>query len=391
MPPYEIPDKIDEAFVQGLVDRKQPESKHFEFKQQLNIKNDSQKQRFLAHASAFANTEGGFLIYGIKQGDGQLKGKASEVYDVSCAENDDDLRLKIEDLIRKGISPGLIDTDLEIVLMASDKRVLILHVPESKSIPHMVTHSGINTIYKRHSSGIYSPDLEELRQMISSTADSEPTAQRIQNFREERIRSILEGNRPVSFCNGRPLFLLHVFPDSIEYTRQEFIQYRTRNNFRNDSNSIFKGKDHSHCIRVFRDGRLECVYVLKLKKDAEIYASNVDFTLGRSCLSRIISWQKELKVSSPLNFALSVLNVGGYKLVMSPNEEFSSPPPNYEPSEIMPIGDKHLRIDEVRIQLSELDEFQLMNQMKLAIDEIWQHSGWDGSINYNNEGKWRHS
>ena len=52
------------AYINGLVDGKVPESKTLEYKAELPIFNDSGKKEFLAGVSSFANTSGGYILYG---------------------------------------------------------------------------------------------------------------------------------------------------------------------------------------------------------------------------------------------------------------------------------------------------------------------------------------
>ena len=392
MPPYEIPDKIDAAFVQGLVDRNQPESKHFEFKQQLNIKNDSQKQRFLAHATAIANTEGGFLIYGIKQGDGQLKGKASEIYDVSCSESDDDLRLLIDDLLWKGISPGIVDPDIEIVPMGSDKRVLVIHVAVSKSIPHMVTHSGLNKIYKRRSSRIYSPDLEELRQMFFiseslETGSDKESLETIKYLRKERIDSIRRGETPIELKNG-PLLVFHIFPHFFGRAQQDIDLSKMGSDFRFTFDEIVKnGKDYF--ITVSQDGCFEFAcslvtmneYAINAPENEKVInAFDVEGAILYLCMSEVFRYFALMKQGSSRYFMLSLLNVEGFKLELAERVKFELHSVDFNAyKDPQPIRQRDLIVPEFLVEDPEVSIDFLQNALRPAIDKMWRASGWPRS------------
>ena len=389
MPPYEIPDKIDEAFVQGLVDRKQPENKHFEFKQQLNIKTDRQKQRFLAHASAFANTGGGFLIYGIKQGNDQLKGKASEIHDVSCTENDDDLRLTLEDLIRKGISAGLVDTEIEIISMDSEKRVLVIHVPESQAIPHRVTHSGLNKIYKRNSGGIYEPDVEELRQMFASSKQRRNPVEWIRRFREKRVDEILKGAFPFELQRG-PKYIMHVVPFSAASTSQQFdlsaLTDHMGTRFEHSYDGIFTETHQDHYFQVFRDGSMEFVQDHSLKITESEYISVLyEVSVRIISLPKILNWQLMLGVLPPCFVMFSLLNVHGRRMAVQEMKSLGFPliDDSYVPGH--PINREHLLIPEVRIETLEPDIDALLRP---TFDRVWQATGISRSKFYDKNGTW---
>jgi predicted HTH transcriptional regulator len=70
--------EIEESDLQMLVDNTVREGREVEYKQVLTIQEDDQKQEFLNDVSSFANTTGGYLIYGIRESK-EDKGKPVEV------------------------------------------------------------------------------------------------------------------------------------------------------------------------------------------------------------------------------------------------------------------------------------------------------------------------
>ena len=395
MPPYEVPDRIDEAFVQELVDRKQRENKHFEFKQQLNIKTDRQKQRFLAHVSAFANTEGGFLIYGIKQGDGQLKGKASEICDVSCPENDDDLQLKIEDMIRTGISPGIVDADVEIVVIDTDNRVLVIHVPESQSKPHMVTHSGLNKIYRRHSSGIYEPDLEELRLMFDDSDSQAKVNDRIRNFREDRALTILRNKTP--FLAMGPVLVFHIVPAESLFSNQDFelaeLSERVALSHSRplwNVDGLALGKNNWFFYQIFRNGIIECVHSIPKEKDGlGISISGPERYLRNSDLPTFFNWLQILNVSPPYFVMQSLINVEGRYFILTEEEKQLVWRIGYD-SYLKPCQTVRERILYFKERKGDSFDLRTDKLLRPIFNSAWQAFGWPHSLNYNKNGSWRH-
>lgn len=395
MPPYEIPDKIDEAFVQSLVDRNQPENKHFEFKRQLNIETDKDKRKLLAILSAFANTEGGFLIYGIKEGFGDKRGKAAEICGFSYPHSDDSLKLQIEGFIRSGVDPSLVGVEIETIPMDSDRCVIVIHVPQSRSRPHQVTFRGRRSIHARHSSGIYEPDSEELRQMISSSTSAEivdspdTAATRIRNFREERVEAILKGTFPANLEPG-PKYIMHVVPLSAGSTRQQFDlsvltdPYGTR--FEHNLDGIHTQTHTGIHFQVFHNGSIEFVQDHSLSNTGNGYISVMfEASVRILGLPNALKWQNALGVSPPCLIMLSLLNVKGSKMAVHEMKRFGFLVfDEYEQGE--PIRIEHLLVPEV---VAETLEPNLDSILRPAFDRIWQATGFPRSELFDEQGKWR--
>jgi len=76
------------------------ESKTLEYKKELNLTKDQDKKEFLADFSAFANTSGGDLIYGITE-----KSGIPEVLEGMKIDNIDTLKQQIDNILRDCIEP----------------------------------------------------------------------------------------------------------------------------------------------------------------------------------------------------------------------------------------------------------------------------------------------
>lgn len=388
MPPYEIPDKIDEQFVQGLVDRNQPENLHYEFKQQLNIRSDRQKQRFLAHASAFANTEGGFLVHGIKQGEGQLKGKATEIHDISCSENDDDLLLKVEDLLLTGISPNIVDLDVEIITMNDANRVLVIHASQSDSMPHMVTHGGINKIYKRRGGRTISPDLDEMKQMFISSELSERALDEKEEYRGERLDSIRNGETFVATIGG-PVLVLHIVPNNFGKALRDIDLSKMGPEYSFAFGLVYISDNKSYYVSVSEDCCLEFVCKLVTKADYigsapedknTINALDIEGALLHLCMSEVFKYFSLLGKGGSLYFMLSLLNVEGVKLELPENSKFDFHSVSFNAyRDPRPIREKDLIVPELLVQDPEPGIEFLQNAWRPAIDRLWRASGWPQS------------
>ena len=389
MPPYEMPDKIDAAFVQGLVERKQPENRHFEFKEKLNVKSDRDVRKMLERAAAFANTEGGFLIYGIEE----FEGKANEICGIDCDQNDDALKQSIGSLVRSWVDPELTDEDVDPVTMQDGKRVLVIHVPKSKSSPHMVTHSKINRIYKRNSSGIYPPGLEELKRMfleseLFQSASARETIDEIREFRKARLDSIYKGETSVAINEG-PKLVLHIVPSNFGKAQNNIDLSQMGSGYSFAFDEIYKGNEKYYYISVSQDRCFEfaCRLVTMNEyinstsdKENAINALDIEGAILYWCMSEVFIYFTLMKQGASLYFMLSLLNVEGFKLELTEIVKFELHSVDFNAyKDPQPIRQRDLIVPEFLVEDPEASIEFLQNALRPAIDRMWRASGWPRS------------
>ena len=133
--------EITETDLQRLIDNKVIESRQLEYKRDLTINQSSEKKEFLADVSSFANSTGGDLIIGI-EADSET-GEPTEITGIEL-ENIDSEILKIESLIRDGISPRVWDLRIQPIAISDNRTVLIIRIPNSWISPHRVDLQGHN-------------------------------------------------------------------------------------------------------------------------------------------------------------------------------------------------------------------------------------------------------
>ena len=113
-------DAISEADISELVSSGVPESLTIEYKRDGYGKTDEQKREALKDITAFANSHGGHLIIGVDEKDGL----PVEATGLSVAEGDE-LKERLEALMRDGVEPRLLGVRAKLVEVADGKRVLI--------------------------------------------------------------------------------------------------------------------------------------------------------------------------------------------------------------------------------------------------------------------------
>jgi predicted HTH transcriptional regulator len=184
---YRPLESVDEAELQALVENKVSEHKTLEYKRSLPGNSDKDKKEFLADVSSLANAVGGHLIYGIKE----EEGVPTEVCGVPTDNVDAEI-LRLESIIRHGIDPRIPGLLTHAVRLETGRHVIIIRSPRSWAQPHMVIYGGSSRFYSRDSRGKYGLDV---RQIGAAFALSATTADRIRNFRLERLGMIVSGGR----------------------------------------------------------------------------------------------------------------------------------------------------------------------------------------------------
>jgi|SRR3989344_1837406 len=190
---------LDRLVTDGIA-----ESKAIEYKETINISTGDERKEFLADLSAFSNTQGGDILFGVKES----LGVATEIIGVEV-ENIDQKKQQIENLIRDGVSPR-IPYEVNFIKIQDNNYVILIRLKPSLNSPHRVIFSSHDKFYKRNGSGKYPMDLNELRDSFLSSSS---TVEKIRNYRTNRIYEVTSGNTPVPLIGTEHLFMIHIIPD----------------------------------------------------------------------------------------------------------------------------------------------------------------------------------
>lgn len=194
---------LDESDLQALVDDHVQEAKTIEYKQSLPGNSDGEKKEFLYDVTSFANASGGLLIYGMREKDG----RAEELAGLEAADVDARM-LRLQSVILSGVDPRIPGLGIRPVPLGTGRVAILIRVPKSWALPHMVKYGGSSKFYSRNSAEKYQLDVAELRSLF---ALSETTAERVRNFRAERLMKIIAGETPVPM-DEHPRLVLHLIP-----------------------------------------------------------------------------------------------------------------------------------------------------------------------------------
>jgi hypothetical protein len=370
------------------------ESGTLEFKQEVNIEKENRKE-FLYDIASFSNNQGGAIIYGIIEKEGEAVGVKS------IDKNLDALILTMEMLVRDGIKP-VISGIMIYGIDTGSGVVIVVEIPKSWNAPHMVTIGGTNKFYKRGEKGKYLVDVFELKNMFLLQGTIE---QKVTDFINERINKILNNDTYVDLGN-EGLIAMHLIPINSfgsypSYNLPSTLKYgypmiSLSNKTYNDSVpnldgiiAISRGNGQPSAknayVQLFRNGIIETVSGQNLYSDDNFkgipyyvnppepnYEGDIEYMIEE--FARIHS---EVKVSGPQILSVSLINIKGYRLELSSND-------------ITRINAKPIQQNVIvlpNIYIEDLNTFNRRN-LKPMFDTVWNASGLPESRSFDKNGDW---
>lgn len=151
--------EITEREIEDLVAAQVAEDGILDFKRDCYPANDSGKKEFLRDVVSFANADGGYILIGIEENGGGCATSLVQVADAAAEVG------RLRDLCLQCIQPRI--RDLEIVtksVSSNTAEIIVIHIPESGSRPHMMTIGDGTYFCKRYQDRKRSMSIEELRE-----------------------------------------------------------------------------------------------------------------------------------------------------------------------------------------------------------------------------------
>jgi hypothetical protein len=379
-------DKISADDILGLVEAGVPEGKEVDYKQNMPANDNDGKKEFLADVSSFANTTGGYLIFGVRE----KNLIPIDVCGLPITNPDVEIQ-RLENMIRDGIDPRIPSVATRAVPLGASKYVVLIHIPKSFLQPHVVRFQNHWRFYARHSAGKYPLDVDEVR---SAFLLSESIADRVRQYRAERLGKIISGETPVRMPQT-PKFILHVVPagsfssdrriDLLPVTENwgdwllpiRFGGASSRYNLDGFLSYAVTGADQSPSyIQLFNNGCIEAVVSFNpalTNQDRILPARGYEKLIIQET-NRFLRIGSKLGFSLPLFVMISFHGVLGYAI--RTRSSFSG---NSDA-----IDRDDLILPEVMFNDFETDTTKVL---KPAFDSLWNAGGWPGSMSYK-EGKW---
>jgi hypothetical protein len=183
--------QLDRTTLERLRDGQFPESRTLDYKQGDPTKDLAE---FTKDVTAFANTDGGHLLYGIAEDRATSAPADFPGFDVPEPEK---VIRRLNDFLRGNVEPRLRDPEYQWIEVGEGKRVLVVRVARSWSAPHASRRS--LPFYKRSSNASPPMDVNELRNAFQASGQAE---QRFRAFCDERVSLLLSGLFPGSPSGG---------------------------------------------------------------------------------------------------------------------------------------------------------------------------------------------
>jgi len=383
-------DRLTKEHLKGLVDDDVVEGRDLEYKQSVGT-NDAAKREFLADVSSFANAAGGDLLVGVAEDAGAAVGLPGVERESTDAEI-----LRLENIVRDGVDPRIPGVRMQTVPLSDDAAVIVIRIPRSWAAPHMVTFQGLSRFYSRNSAGKYQLDASEIR---AAFVLSEGARSYLRSFRLERLGRLTANDGPVELTPN-PKTVLHVVPLSAADASTRFdvvglgethnpyfrplygSSWNTRINF--DGALAYAPDSRTGLARaytqVFHTGAIEGVEAVMLRyEDGGTPHKIPSAALERALIEALGMYAQLLRaldVGGPFLLALSLLDVRGLEMAVD-IRRFESGYPIDRPDLIVP----ETVVDELAQPADIL--------LKPHLDAIWNATGHPGSLNYDDQGRWR--
>lgn len=388
---------IDEAALVRLIDERISESKILEYKAALVLSTDGQKQEFLSDITAFANTDGGDVVFGMREENGQAK-------ELVGLRNliPDDVISRIENLLRDAVQPRISGMQIRAIPLRNGCHTLLIRVSRSFAAPHMVRHQGVTRFCGRNSNGKYDLDLPELR---SAFLASESLTDRLKSFRLDRINKLISGGSTLPLSSKR-LTVMHVLPvisarPDVRLSAGALQKIKAYSQLRPIYSSGYghysnfdglaiaaNGGDgkFSSLVQIFRNGFLEAVECQLIELNSRFDSGDTKSTLIPSVIweqsllevmPTYLSALSQLGFPPPYVVSISLLNVRGYRMASGAN---------YFSYAARSIDRDNLLTDDVLVEepIPSADSI-----LRPLFDQVWNACGWSGSLHFDEQGNWR--
>lgn len=373
----------NEAHLRAIVEARQSENTHLEFKRDVPGRDARGIQDLLADVSAFANSSGGDLLYGIDE-DGE--GQAAAL--VPQAGNMDDEARRVQNVLMNNIEPRLPGLQVMAVLVAGGF-VLAIRVPQSWGGPHRVKTN--NAFYVRENGRKRPLDVPEIRGLFLR---SEQQAQRVRNFRTERLGKIFTGEAAHRLAPGAVL-TAHFVPtqaalgtvsvDPIPYMLNRQLPVLGINipNARVNADGALVVRNPGAAgtfgySQLFRNGFFETVKVLEGRAEERATLGSVAYETQLIELVRMLRAEYTfLEIGTEMTCMLSMLHADRVELGLDRW--------NYNLADHQGFFDRDVLVLPDVLLLSELPPAKALRPV---FDLVWQSAGLERSANYDAAGEW---
>lgn len=380
-----ILNEATDAHIRSLVADSAPEGPHLDLKRDAPKLDASGRHELLADVSAFANSAGGDLIFGVDE-DGE--GRAASV--CAIAGNPDEEARRIQDSILNGIEPRLPGVQVKAVPVDGGF-VLAVRVPQSWAGPHRVRTN--QHFFVREGARKRQLDMPEVRSMFLR---SEAQSQRVRDFRAERVGRVLAGDAPVKLIPGACV-VVHLIPtqaalglvaiDPVPYANEARLPGlgheipSARMNLDGALGIRLERQEGSRAYSLFfRNGYFEAVAALSWQKGDAAALPCVGYE--RELIALVTSFKstlRQLGIGEELAVMWTLVHADQVSMGLGPREFF------------LKDEDHQGRFDRQVLAIPDVlipADAAPGKALKPLFDYVWQSAGFTRCHNYNDAGEW---
>lgn len=323
--------------LEALVANEVAEGRLFEIKRQLPGRSDGDRREFAADVTAFANAQGGDIVFGIEE----ARGAAAAVCGVTAENREEELR-RLESILLNCVDPRIPGLAWRWVERQGADPVLVVRIPASPIAPHSVAISDTVRFHRRHNNRRSEMDVQELREAFTAS-EALPTRLRALHF--DAVDMVARNDLPTGL--GRePKAVLSLIPTTYFQEARELevlpgnALMPVRPQGRVDTVEMVEGvltdsvpanHDGIRGIAItYRGGRIETAWTIgrmvdELRRDAArlVWPTRFDHGLIDGVLSGAGLLQR-LGMTGPWTVHVTLLDIKSYELVLN-NQHVSAP------------------------------------------------------------------
>jgi len=337
-------DKIGVDEINKLIEMERQEDSTIEYKQELPGSSEDEKKEFLCDVSAFANLNGGDIIYGIteKLENGKNTGFPEKAIGLKGINTNDEMR-RLENLIQSRIVPPIIGCKIKSITDFDEGPVILIRILQSLLLPHAVKGKSKSFyFYIRDNGGKHPMDYDELQSAFEISGNY---TERIRKFRFDRI-SNYQQYMPVVLYR-QPTIWLHIVPLTaikpgslldIQYLIRTWKDLKPMNKRGNGypeynfdgfyiSGQPIQGNPgyYESYIQIFRNGSIESVTSEFFDENKRILAWSLEEAIIDT-VNLTLSKYKQAQIQPPIFIMLSFIGIKSYELGIRKAEiEISKP------------------------------------------------------------------
>lgn len=377
-----LPAKLSEVtheHLQRLVTDGASEGPHLDFKRELPTNWDSSaKANFIHDVIAFANAGGGDLVYGIDE-DGDAR--AQEVVPQRFDSVDIEVR-RLQDFMLNSVEPRIQGAQVQAVLVGEGHAVVV-RVPQSWAGPH---RSRMNChFYVRDGLRNRQLDVPEIRALFLR---SDSQAQRMRDFRSDRLAKIITGQTPVPMGSGAKLIVHAISTQAVQggAVMDPLVYFGQRRNLprlgetlsgvKLNLDGAYSGTSDDGYTQHFRQGYFEGVWSIPVRDGSAPWLPGVAY---ERAVNRFLGGARS-------EFALFGLaeELAAFLAVIGADTVNLSAPSDFGGHELQKFDRQDVLLPDVLIEPG----VSIGRGMRPAFDLMCQAAGYLGSPNYGDDGEW---